>query len=166
MNEQDGLDELIRALFVGETRAEEGVHPPAVGAAAQQAAAIAQSRRLIQALGAVSTVLTGEASMIDGAAAAYMTCEECIAELPGYVEAWLAGEALEKRYSALHRHLRACPNCQEQALALRTLLQSAATSAPTYPTFAQLRQQLAAQPATALWQRTASRSINSPAKSP
>lgn len=116
--------------------------------------AVARSRELVQELGALSSLLTGEPSMLNEKAEAYLTCEECEAALPGYVDAWQAGEALATAYPTVHDHLRGCADCQARALDLYQLLQRERAVAPVYHTFAEARQRSAAAIAAPIWQQT------------
>ena len=123
-------------------------------------ATIARSRSLVHELGLISELFTGEPSMIDAAASSHLTCEECEAALPAYVEAWLAGTAPATIDPALDRHLRACPSCATQARELYQLLQGTTATAPTHLTFAEARQQQATAPsASRLWEQTTERVV-------
>lgn len=54
-----------------------------------------------------------------------LTCEQCFAELPRYVELELAGGELDARLQA---HLEGCAACGEEHEVLRELAQSAGST--------------------------------------
>jgi hypothetical protein len=102
-------------------------------------AAVASSRPLIAELDAISSVLTGEPSMLKAQSDQLLTCDECLALLGAYVEDRVAGVDVATHYPTVAAHLERCPACQEQANLVYELLQGDAQGAnevtPAYLTF-------------------------------
>ncbi len=51
-----------------------------------------------------------------------LSCEECFAQLDGYVELGLSGEPAEERVPGMRAHLDGCPACAEDFASLRDLV--------------------------------------------
>jgi hypothetical protein len=127
MEDKGASQQLLNYLF--------GRHRPPISAQERLVAAIAGSRTLIAELAAISSVLTGEPSMLKAQTDHLLTCDECLARLDPYVEEWLAGVDLASRYPMVAAHLASCPACREQAELLYELLQGESQSAAETPSY-------------------------------
>jgi hypothetical protein len=117
--------------------------------------AIARSRPLLDELDALSSLLTGEPSMLRAQSGAYLTCQECLAAIDLYVEDWAHGIDIAQVYPRVFAHLAGCDACRTEAEELYALLIAAQSeSEPVYITFAEWFERQDHAPAS-LWRRAA-----------
>lgn len=67
-----------------------------------------------------------------GPGAPELSCEECFAQLDGYVELSLAGGAADERVPGMRAHLDGCPACAEDFESLRDLVARERSAYPSY----------------------------------
>lgn len=59
-----------------------------------------------------------------GTGEAEVDCNECFAQLDGYIEAELSGDPVDEEFPGLRAHLAGCPACAEEHESLRALLKT------------------------------------------
>lgn len=120
--------------LLGELLAQSGKHSGTINE--QLIQQIASTRSQVAELAAMSSALTGEPSMLNEEADAFLTCRECREQLPAYVDDRAEGLDVAVLHRALHDHVLTCAGCRAEVdLLLALLTAEDAAPAPAYANF-------------------------------